>query len=167
LITTLSIGVVLVLQIGFLANGFASTINRQIFEKDLELVMSSMSPVPPEGIIQLIVPDLPNNSNFLDYEANYLMFQATGSAGYYTRIEKTADPNFNVPDWLVDGSAPTSFFVWEDKSSSCRTEIWISATGYVGLSAVIKNVLGIGNGPTLEVSNFESSCPWPLQKSKD
>jgi len=157
-IAALSIGAVLVLQVGFLAVGFVSKINHQIFENDLEQLLANLSPRPPEGVLQIAVEGMPWRTVFFDYDANYLLYTATNSAGYYTRIAADLDPNFGVPDIFTSGSVPTSFYVYEDKGSLCTTEIFVSTTGYSGYRSAISNVVGIGGNPTMKMTGYSSDC---------
>jgi len=157
-VAALSIGVVLMLQIGALTVGFISKMNHQTFENNLEQVLTSLNPRPPEGVLQVVVEGMPWKTQFSDYDANYLLYTATGSAGYYTRIAPVFDPNFGVPDWLTSGSTPTSIYVYEDKGSACTTKIFVSAFGYSGVQSAISNVFGIGGSPTMNVTNYSSHC---------
>jgi hypothetical protein len=157
LIVGLAVITMVAIELVPLSYGFASKLNRQAFERDLQPLLATHRGSLPPGTLQIVGDGIPGPV-FRVYESNYLLYRGTGAATWWTRIGARVDPGFSIPAWL-DSPERERTYVFTPASSSCSTVMSISAHGYGGAVQVVRNALGIGRRHYITVDSIESTCP--------
>lgn len=120
--------------------------NRQMFVTQLEdLIQANEEKLRP-GILEIIGVNLPT-PQFRPYEANFLMYSATGKANWWTRIGKDEDKNFTIPCYLKEIKNYQIKFIYnyDLKHENNHTVFEIKASGFRGRLNLVQSLLGINS----------------------
>ena len=154
----ISVGAVsiLIFQAGLLANASLYKFNRQLFVDQMEKTLRSYGEMPPSGLLEIVGAGIPKPS-FRVYEANYLMFQATGNADWWTRIAEKKLDSFAIPCFIKRDQRYQIKYIYNYKKEHLKnqTTISIEASGFVGFWSTFLNALGFGK-TTIEILTVQS-----------
>lgn len=126
--------------------------NRQIFVTQLENIMQANEVKLKPGLLEIIGIDLPTPP-FRPYEANFLMYSATGKANWWARVGKNEDKNFTIPCYLKESKDYQIKYVYnyEPEHANNHTVVEIKASGYRGRLNLVRNLMGISSPGEVEL----------------
>lgn len=136
--------VLLVFQISLLSVGLIYKLNRQIFVTELENLIRLNEERLSPGVLEIIGNEAPGPT-FRGYEANFLMYNATGRADWWTRIGREKNPDFTIPCYMkVDLSYQIKYvYNYLTSHDFNHTIVEVDVTGFTGLGNALRNVVGI------------------------
>lgn len=146
----------LVAQVVIGSLGFATKLNRQAFEQDLQAAVSeSLRPLPP-GTLQIVGEGIPGPT-FRPYEANYLVYGATRDTRHWTRIGESVDANLAPPAW-IGSLGNTSRYIFASSRTKCSSVIQVTARDYTGTARSFWNALHLNQDRSVVVRDVATTC---------
>jgi hypothetical protein len=135
--------IILFLQLTLLSAGLIQKLNRQIFVTQLEsLIHINQNKLSP-GLLEIVGNDFPT-PKFREYEANFLMFAATGKPDWWTRIGSHKSKIFTIPCYIKSNQDYQIKYIYDYKPEhdGNHTIIEISSIGFSGYVNAFRNVIG-------------------------
>jgi hypothetical protein len=131
--------------------------NRQIFVTELENIMRANEDRLSPGLLQIVGNNLAT-PQFRPYEANFLMYSATGKANWWTRVGDKEDENFSIPCYLKENQDYQIKYVYnyEPEHANNHTVVEIKASGFRGRLNLVGNLLGVNPPSVIELIRIYS-----------
>jgi len=149
--------VLLVFQISLLAVNAIHKLNRQLFVSELERVIKLNEGRLLPGTLEIIGSRIPKPV-IGEYEVNYLMYNSTGRAEWLARIGDKQDAKFSIPCFIRLNKAYQFKYIYNYQPSHNLNHsiVEIDIRGYEGLENAFRNVFGINNSHSVEITNIFS-----------
>jgi len=131
--------------------------NRQVFVTHLETLMRNNESKLKPGRLEIVGGNIPSPP-LREYEANFLMYSATGKAEWWTRVGSNADDKFTIPCYIKQRRDYQVKYVYdyEPAHADNHTIVEINTNGFSGPVNVIRNVLGISPPGAIELVQISS-----------
>jgi hypothetical protein len=141
--------------------------NRQIFVTQLENIMRANEDRLSPGLLEIVGSNLPTPT-FRTYEANFLMYSATGKANWFVRVGNNEDENFTISCSLKENQN-LNIYNYEPEHANNHTVVEINASGFRGRLKsswlwrglthsvfLVRNLLGINPPGVIELIRIYS-----------
>lgn len=133
---------ILLLQLTFLSAGVLQKLNRQIFLTHLESLIHANEDKLPPGLLEIVGNDIPT-PEFKSYESNFIMFEATGKANWFSRIAASKDKGFAIPCFIKSDRDFQVKYIYSylPEHDKNHTILEINTIGFSGYMNALRNVL--------------------------
>ncbi len=160
--------VIFLFHLTLLTIAVAHKLNRQVFVSHLEqLIQDNENKLKP-GRLEIVGSNIPK-PELRGYEANFLMYSATGKADWWTRLGSDADTKFTIPCYIKQRGDYQIKYVYDHKTAHLdnHTIVEINTNGFRGSVNIIRNVLGISPPGVIEVIRIYSKSKEFNQEADD
>lgn len=142
-----------------LGGGFIMKFNQQAFENKLISEISIPLNSTPGGRLQIVASDVPI-PGYTNYEANYLIFRATGRTLWWTSIEEAEKPDSVIPKYM-DRPEYQKKYIFNPPSNSvnCSSVFIISSKGYKDRwVSMLQNISGVNSSSIVKLEKINVDC---------
>ena len=157
----------LLMQVSMLTISSIHKFNRQVFMTQLETIMKLNSAAISPGLLEIVGRETPGPILAV-YEANFLMYTATGKADWWVRIRRDKDAKFTIPCHIQSNRDYQIKHVYNYKPEHIKnnTLVEVKVSGFRGIANSFRNVFRLNAPGLVELVNVSSREVSKSQKNE-